>query len=79
MVEYTATGLESPAGFPVPIGANMPSTDYRVSFFGVEDDVIVPVAWSFPWSGRALSQFQARFTGDALTAGAVYLFEIVED
>jgi hypothetical protein len=63
----------------------MPSTDYRVSFFGVEDDVIVPAAWSFPWSGRTTTQFQARFSGSLadpsslLTAGAVYLFELVEE
>jgi hypothetical protein len=79
IVEYTATGDELPSGFTVPVGTTMPSTDYRVSFYGVEDDVVVPAAWSFPWSGRTTTQFQARFAGDALTPGAVYLFELVED
>lgn len=78
LVRYTATGSESPSGFTVPIGATLADTDYYPSFHSVEDDVIVPVAWSFPSGSKTTSQFQARFAGDALTAGAVYIFEISE-
>jgi hypothetical protein len=78
IIEYTADGTELPSGFTVALGVTLASTDYAVSFYGVEDDVIVPIAWSFPWSGRTTSQFSARFAGDALTAGGVYLFEVVE-
>ncbi len=78
IIEYTATGAESPSGFVVPIGTTLAAADYHVQFFGVEDDVIVPLAWSFPTSGKTYSQFEARFAGDELTAGGVYKFQIVE-
>lgn len=78
IVEYTATGSELPGGFTVPIGATLAAVDYHVSFFGVGADIIVPWAWSFPNASRTTSQFEARFTGDGLTAGGVYKFQIVE-
>ncbi len=78
IVEYTATGSELPSGFTIPVGVTLASTDYSVAFFNVEDDIIAPAAWSFPWSGRTTTSFTARFTGDSLTAGGVYKFQIVE-
>lgn len=78
IVSYTATGAESPAGFTVPIGATLAAATYNVGFFGVVADVIVPLAWSFPTASKTTTQFQARFSGDALTAGGVYKFQIVE-
>ncbi len=78
-VEYVATGTESPAGFTVPIpGVDMGSVDYDIGFLGVEADIIVPWAWSFPVASQTVNQFQARFAGDALTAGGVYKFILVE-
>lgn len=78
IVEYTATGSESPSGFTVPIGATLAAADYRVAFFSVEADIIVPIAWSFPTASKTTTQFEARFAGDGLSAGGLYLFEIVE-
>lgn len=76
VVAYEATGAESPSGFTVPIGATLASANYHVSFFSVEDGIIVPWAWSF--TAKTTTQFEARFSGDELTAGGFYFFEIVE-
>ncbi len=78
IVEYTADGTEIPGGFEVPIGATLSLATYSVAFFGVEADIIVPIAWSFPTAGKTTSLFEARFAGDALTVGGVYKFQIVE-
>ncbi len=78
IVEYTATGSELPSGFTVPIGATLAAADYRVAFFSVEADIIVPIAWSFPTASKTTTQFEARFAGDGLSPGGLYLFEIVE-
>jgi hypothetical protein len=78
IVSYVATGLEAPGGFIVPIGTIMPDATYHPSFFTVEADVIVPVAWSFPAASKTMTQFEARFAGDGLTAGATYYFELAE-
>lgn len=85
IVEYTASGLEAPGGFTVPIGTTLADADYHVSFFGVEaNGVVVPIAWAFPKVSQTATEFVASFSGDVgdpsslLTAGAVYKFEIVE-
>lgn len=77
IVEYTASGSELTSGFTVPIGTTLASADYYVTFFGVESDIEVPIAWSFPTASKTTTQFEARFVG-ALTAAGVYLFQIVE-
>lgn len=78
IVEYTATGAESPAGFTVPIGTTLAAADYHVGFFGASGASVVPGAWDFPPGSRTTSQFVATFSGDSLPAGAVYKFQIVE-
>ena len=79
IISYTATGAESPAGFDVPIGVTLAADTYHVAFWGVEADVIVPWAWSFPTAGKEVTQFEVRFTGDGLTVGAVYKFQLIEE
>lgn len=78
IVEYVATGSELPGGATIPIGTELAAADYRVAFWGVEADIIVPIAWSFPTAFKTTTQFQARFAGDGLTAGGTYYFQIVE-
>lgn len=78
IVSYTATGTELPGGFTVPIGETLTRATYTVGFFGVEADIIVPWAWSFPVASKTASRFQARFAGDGLTAGGIYYFQLVE-
>lgn len=78
IVEYTATGAESPAGFTVPIGATLAAATYHVGFFGAAGADEVPWAWDFPSGSRTTTSFVAKFSGDALPAGAVYKFQIVE-
>jgi len=78
IVSYTATGSEAPGGFVVPIGTTLAAATYNVAFFSVEDDIVVPIAWSFPTAGKTTTQFEARFSGDALSAGGTYFFQIVE-
>ncbi len=80
IVEYTATGAELGTGATIPIGATLAAADYHVGFFGVEADAgaIVPASWSFPSGSKTTTQFEAEFSGDGLTAGAVYKFQIVE-
>jgi hypothetical protein len=77
-VPYTATGDEDPDGFTVSIGQTLAAADYNVSFFSVEEDIIVPIAWSFPTELKTTTQFGASFAGEALTEDGTYYFLIVE-
>ncbi len=79
LIEYTATGSEGTSFF-VSIGATLDDDDYEVGFFGAKGAAIVPAAWDFPDAlagDRTTTQFRVLIP-DVLSAGDVFLFELVE-
>lgn len=84
LVPYTATGAEG-VDFFVPIvdddgdPVTLADDEYEVGFFGARGAAMIPAVWDFPNAvagDRTQTQFRV-LVPDVLSAGDVFLFEIV--